>query len=52
MPGTRLTATEVAALAGLDVTTCRILLDALERTHFLVRRGPLFIRRSPDSPAA
>jgi DNA-binding IclR family transcriptional regulator len=53
MPGTQLTETEAARLAGIDASHCRTVLDTLQRAGFLDRRGNgTFVRRGSDSPAA
>ena len=53
IPGTQLTPEQASTLAGLEVATCRIILEALEDAHFLTRaRGELFVRRASDNPFA
>lgn len=50
MPGMQLSAADAARLSGLEVSSCHIILEALEQTRCLVRRpSGLFIRRSSDS---
>jgi len=51
IPGTQLNASEAARLSGVDVATCRIILETLEKAQFVARsRGEVFVRRSADSP--
>ena len=51
IPGTQLPAADAARLSGLEVASCRIILEALEDTGFLARaRSGLFVRRTADSP--
>lgn len=51
IPGTQLSVADASRLAGLDRSTCQVLLEALEDVRFLTRsRHGLFVCRSTDSP--
>lgn len=51
IPGTQLTVADASRLAGLDRSTCQVLLETLEDARFLTRSPHgLFVRRSSDSP--
>jgi hypothetical protein len=39
IPGTEWTATDAACLSGLEIWICRAMLDALQDTGFLTKRG-------------
>jgi DNA-binding IclR family transcriptional regulator len=53
VPGTQLSLADASRLAGLERTTCRVLLEALADARFLARgRNGLFVRRTSDSPMA
>lgn len=50
MPGTELSMADATRLSGLERPVCRIVLEALEESHFLKRRSDgVFMRRAPDS---
>ena len=51
IPGTQLSLADASRLSGLERTTCRFVLEALEDARFVSRaRNGLFVRRSSDSP--
>ena len=51
IPGTQLSLADASRLSGLERSTCRSVLEALEDAHFVTRaRNGLFVRRSGDSP--
>jgi len=51
IPGTQLSLADASRLSGVERTTCRFVLEALEDARFVARsRNGLFIRRSSDSP--
>jgi hypothetical protein len=51
VPGTQLSPSQAARLAGLEPDLCGRVLQALEEARFLGRgRGGLFVRRCSDSP--
>ncbi len=53
IPGTQLSITDACRLSGLEMTTCGVLLEALEDARFLRRaRNGLFTRREADTPLA
>ena len=50
IPGTQLSAADAARLSGLEIASCRIILEALQDARFLARaRGGLFLLAAPDS---
>src|SRR5947199_5609588 len=50
MPGTQLSMADATRLSGLERPVCRIVLEALEESHFLKRRRDgVFMRQTPDS---
>jgi DNA-binding IclR family transcriptional regulator len=50
IPGTQLSLADASRLSGLERTTCRVVLEALEDARLITRsRNGLFIGRSPDS---
>ena len=50
IPGTQLSLADASRLSGLERTTCRVVLEALEDARLITRsRNGLFIGCSPDS---
>jgi len=50
MPGTKLSMADATRLSGLERPMCRIVLQALEDSHFLRRRHDgIFMRLGPDA---
>ena len=50
MPGTELSMADATRLSGLERPVCRIVLEALEESHFLKRRRDgVFMRQTPGS---
>jgi hypothetical protein len=50
MPGTRLTLLDAIRLSGLEQSVCEVVLDALERAHFLRRATDGCYLHTSDSP--
>ena len=50
IPDTQLSAADAARLSGLEISSCRIILEALQDARFLARaRSGLFLLAAPDS---
>ena len=49
-PGTKLSMADATRLSGLERPVCRIVLEALEESHFLKRgHDGIFMRQGPDA---
>jgi hypothetical protein len=50
VPGTKLSMADATRLSGLERPMCRMVLEALEESHFLKRgRDGVFTRQGPDA---
>ena len=49
LPGTQLSLADATRISGLERSTCRVILEALEDARFLARRpNGLFVRRTSN----